>query len=66
VKSLVKKKASRRKTKPPPEKLSYEQFEEESKAAAQKNLDYWHQRLAESRARRVEFQKKKTRQSRTT
>jgi hypothetical protein len=53
----VKKKASHRKTKPPPEKLPYEQSEEESKAVAQKNLDYWHQRLIESRARRVELQK---------
>jgi hypothetical protein len=57
VKSLVKKKANRCKTKPPTEKLPYEQSEEESKAAAQKDLDNWNQRLAESRARRLELQK---------
>jgi hypothetical protein len=35
----MKKKASCRKTKPPPEKLPYEKSEEESKAVAQKDLD---------------------------
>jgi hypothetical protein len=57
VKSPVKKKASRQKTKPPPEKLPYEQSKEESKAETQKDLDNWHQQFAESRARRVELQK---------
>ena len=54
----MKKKASHRKTKPPPEKLPYEKSEEESKAAAQKDLDNWKQSLAESRARRLELEKK--------
>jgi hypothetical protein len=35
----MKKKASCRKTKPPPEKLPYEKSEEESKVVAQKDLD---------------------------
>ena len=38
VKSSVKKKANHRKTKPPLEKLPYEQSKEESKVAAQKDL----------------------------
>jgi hypothetical protein len=42
----VKKKASRRKTKPPPEKLPYERFEEELKVVAQKDLVNWKQGLA--------------------
>ena len=58
MKSPMKKKASHRKTKPPPEKLPYEKSEEESKAAAQKDLDNWKQSLAESRARRLELEKK--------
>jgi hypothetical protein len=39
VKSLVKKKASRGRKKASTEKLPYEKSEEESKAAAQKDLD---------------------------
>jgi hypothetical protein len=39
VKSSLKKKASYHKTKPPPEKLSYEKSKEESKAVAQKDMD---------------------------
>jgi len=57
VKFPVKKKASHRKTKPPPEKLPYEQSEEESKVEAQKDLVNWKQGLAESRARRLELEK---------
>jgi hypothetical protein len=56
VKSPLKKKASRRKTKSS-EELPYEKFEEESKAAAQKDLDNWRQSLAESRAKRKELMK---------
>jgi hypothetical protein len=55
MKSPVKKKISRRKTKPPLERLPYEQSEEESKATSQKDLDNWHQILAESSARRVKL-----------
>jgi hypothetical protein len=36
----VKKKASHRKRKSPPEKLPYEKSKDESKAAAQTDLDY--------------------------
>jgi hypothetical protein len=35
----VKKKANHRKTMPPSEKMPYEKYEEESKAATQKDLD---------------------------
>jgi 1,2-phenylacetyl-CoA epoxidase catalytic subunit len=57
MKSLVKKKVSHHKTKPPPEKLPYEKSEEESKAAAQKNLDNWWKSFTESKTRRLELQK---------
>jgi hypothetical protein len=57
MKSLVKKKASRHKTKPPPKKLPYEKSEEESIVVAQKDLDNWWKRLEESKARRLELQK---------
>jgi NAD-specific glutamate dehydrogenase len=60
MKSLVKKKASRHKTKPPPKKLPYEKFEEESIVVAQKDLDNWWKSLEESKARRLELQKKLT------
>jgi hypothetical protein len=39
VKSPPKKTTSHRKTKPPPEKLSYEKSEEKVNAGAQKDLD---------------------------
>ena len=57
MKSPLKKKASHSKTKSL-EKLPYEKSEEESKAAAQKDLVNWKRGLAESRARRLELEKK--------
>ena len=56
MKSLLKKKASRCKTKSL-EKLPYEKSEEESKAAAQKDLDNWWQSVAESIAKKKELMK---------
>jgi len=50
---------------PPPEKLSYEKSKEESKASVEKDLDNWWKSLVDSKARRLELQKK-THQSRTT
>jgi len=57
VKSPVKKKASHRKTKPPPEKLPNKKSEEESKAVAQKDLDNLWQSVAESIAKKKELMK---------
>jgi len=54
----MKKKASHHKTKPLLEKLPYEKSKEESKVAAQKDLDNWRKSLEESKARRLELQKK--------